>query len=148
MAILSKSNFVELWWNSNTRFLIRVLRTLLPGTLCSSFNVCFFCFVLFCQHEKIDSPCWNHSCSVVTVVCSSEVFTNLLEPHSSFSLIFSSSMTTLPKNFNYKGRLVYVADLQVGAKNLTSAIALKKNEKKLSSCVIKHQLQKYFNCTK
>ena len=57
-------------------------------------------------------------------------------------------MTTLPKNFNYKGRLVYVADPQMGAKNLTSAIALKKNEKKLSSCVIKYQFQKYFNCTK
>lgn len=39
-------------------------------------------------------------------------------------------MTTLPKNFNYKGRLVYVADPQMGVKNLTSAIALKKNEKK------------------
>ena len=58
-------------------------------------------------------------------------------------------MTTLSKNFNCKGRrLVYVADPQMGAKNLTSAIALKKNEKKLISCVFKHQLQKYFKCTK
>ena len=57
-------------------------------------------------------------------------------------------MTTLSKNFNCKGRLVYVADPQMGAKNLTGAIALKKNEKKLSSCVIKYQFQKYFKCTK